>query len=139
MKGSKQRPGSGNAPTSARARGNQPGGGLGSRVINPQGQRLGQPAKGVGPGGVSQLGEAIGNHITDRRGTSGYKGDPMYTGPGPVNSAQPLGNQLATNVGKGGPGAGREVMRSGSQGQQGSAAPGSPRPEASRPIFPGFK
>jgi hypothetical protein len=33
----------------------------------------------------------------------------------------PLGNALARNVGKGGPGSGREVMRSGAQGQRGQS------------------
>jgi hypothetical protein len=39
-----------------------------------------------------------------------------------------LGNQLSTNVGKGGPGTGRTVMRSGSQSQHGAAVQGSTPP-----------
>jgi hypothetical protein len=38
-----------------------------------------------------------------------------------------------------GPGGGRMVMRSGSQGQHGSAVSGTARPGASAKIFPGFK
>jgi hypothetical protein len=38
-----------------------------------------------------------------------------------------------------GPGGGRMVMKSGSQGQHGSAVPGTARPGANKPIFPGFK
>jgi hypothetical protein len=38
-----------------------------------------------------------------------------------------------------GPGGGRMVMRSGSQGQHGSAVSGTARPGANKPIFPGFK
>jgi hypothetical protein len=40
----------------------------------------------------------------------------------------PLGNKVARNVAGGGPGAGRDVQRSGSQGTHGSVNPGSPRP-----------
>jgi hypothetical protein len=46
----------------------------------------------------------------------------------------PYGNQLVNNVGKGGPGAGREVMACGSQGQHGSAAPGN-APAKNRDIL----
>jgi hypothetical protein len=38
-----------------------------------------------------------------------------------------------------GPGGGRMVMRSGSQGQHGSAVSGTARPGANKPIWPGFK
>jgi hypothetical protein len=38
-----------------------------------------------------------------------------------------------------GPGANRVVMKSGTQGQHGSAVSGVARPGANKPIFPGFK
>jgi hypothetical protein len=38
-----------------------------------------------------------------------------------------------------GPGGGRMVMKSGTQGQHGSAVAGVARPGANKPIFPGFK
>jgi hypothetical protein len=38
-----------------------------------------------------------------------------------------------------GPGGGRMVMKSGSQGQHGSTVSGTARPGANKPIFPGFK
>ena len=38
-----------------------------------------------------------------------------------------------------GVGGGRMVMKSGSQGQHGSAVSGTARPGANKPIFPGFK
>ena len=38
-----------------------------------------------------------------------------------------------------GPGGGRMVMKSGTQGQHGSAVSGTARPGANKPIFPGFK
>jgi hypothetical protein len=55
-------------------------------------------------------------------GDTGYRGPKFHDD----KSFQPVpfGNEVALNVGKGGPGAGREVMSCGSQGQHGSAAPG---------------
>jgi hypothetical protein len=96
---------------------NKPGGGPNSRVNVEVPQRLGNPARGVSPGGVSQLGEAIGNHITDRRGTSNYRGDPFYAGPAPINSGQRLGNEVAQST-KAGAGGSRDVSKSGSQGRR---------------------
>jgi hypothetical protein len=108
----------GTAPTSSRTMGNKVAGGIGSRVVNPQGVRNGAPARGLNPGGVAQFGSAIGNHITDG-GRVNYRGDEVRNGLTPAGGAVPLGNQIATNVGKGGPGAGREVFKCGSQGQSG--------------------
>jgi hypothetical protein len=51
----------------------------------------------------------------------------------------PLGNEVALNVGKGGPGTGRDCHATGSQGVHGSVNPGQPRAGANRSIFPGFK
>jgi hypothetical protein len=97
--------------------GNRPAGGLGSRVINPQGQRLGQAARGVSPGAVSQLDEGVGNHVSDGAGgrTSMYRGEGWFDGKTPAGGNQRLGNQLTNNVGKGGPGTGRVIYTSGSQ------------------------
>jgi hypothetical protein len=57
-----------------------------------------------------------------------YKGAGYSTpvGPTPGYDARPGGN-------------GRQVMKSGSQGQHGSATGGTPRPGSNRSIFPGFK
>ena len=116
--------------------GHKPGGGSASRVVTEKPQRLGTPARGMHPGGVSQLGEAVGNKITEKRGSSNYRGDPWTDGKKPIST--PLGNTVsaATTCG---PGGSREVMRSGTQGQHGSANPGQPTPGANKPIFPGFK
>jgi hypothetical protein len=91
------------------------GGGIKSRVVNPQGVRTGAPARGISPGGVSQFGSSVGNHATDHRANLPYKGERYLEGKVPAGGNVPLGNQVATNVGKGGPGTGRTVMRSGSQ------------------------
>jgi hypothetical protein len=116
--------------------GSRPGGGINSKVINPQGQRLGTPARGVSPGAVSQLGEAVGNHISDGSGgrATGYRGDKWFDGKTPISV--PLGNQIAGNVGKAGPGSGRQVAKSGSQGMHGSPAAGNPPPRGE--LFPGW-
>jgi hypothetical protein len=114
MKVKSQSKGSGTAPTSKRVMGNKVGGGLGSRVVNPQGTRDGQKAFGINPGGVAQLGSSQGNKATEQGSTLSYRGEPWTVGKTPISV--PLGNSVATNVGKGGPGAGREVFRCGSQG-----------------------
>jgi hypothetical protein len=76
--------------------------------------------------GVSQFGEAVGDHITKRGGSSGYRGDPVRGGLRPAGSpgSVPLGNQVALNVQGGGPGKGRTVYGCGSQDMHGSANPG---------------
>jgi hypothetical protein len=101
-------------------------GGLGSSVVNEQGQRLGARREGITPGFAGQLGQAQGDHVTNRSGGgTGYRGDPMMAAR-PTAAAVPLGNQLTNNVGAGGPGKGREVFASGSQGMQGQPAQGMP-------------
>ena len=68
----------------------------------------------VSTGAVSRLGAKIGNHAMT--GTVAVKAQPLMAGrPAQV----PLGNAVATNVGKGGPGTGRTVYVSGSQGRHG--------------------
>lgn len=100
------------------------GGGIGMNKNVEKSVRTGACAKAAHLGGVSQLGNKTGNHLTNKSSTS-YRGDPLFAGPGynPVK----YGNELATNVGAGGPGKGREVMRSGSQGTHGSVVQGGPR------------
>jgi hypothetical protein len=59
------------------------------------------------PGRAAHFGMQFGDHSTDRRQASTNAGPVTSVAPGfqPV----PFGNQLATNVGAGGPGAGRTV------------------------------
>jgi hypothetical protein len=89
--------------------GNKPAGGLGSRVVKEVPQRLGQKPTGVNPGAVAQFGSSIGNHATESGSNLKYRGE-SYREKTPISV--PLGNQLATNVGKGGPGTGRTVAHS---------------------------
>lgn len=72
----------------------------------------------VNPAAVAQLGTKIG---------SAQAVEPLVAG---SMKQVPLGNEVAKNVGSGGPGKGRTLYgQSGSQAQHGPAA-GSPRPEA---------
>jgi hypothetical protein len=101
------------------------GGGItGKNVIRP-GVRTGQPAREMRPAGVSQIGSSMGNHATQTGKVLRGAVEPIA---GRAKPSVPLGNDVALNVGKGGPGAGRTLYgQSGTQGQYGSVS-GSPRP-----------
>ena len=79
------------------------------------------------PAGVSQYGQKQGNHVT-RHGESNYRGERVEGGRG---YATPQG--ITDPVKAVGVGGGREVMRSGQQGQHGEVA-GNPKP-AGRDIL----
>jgi hypothetical protein len=75
----------------------------------------------VSPAATSQLGGALGNHVMERNTKVQGAAVPMYAGKGyqtPVGP-KPCGE---------GPGAGRQVSRSGSQGQHGPVAGQMPSP-----------
>jgi hypothetical protein len=100
------------------------GGGFNSKQHKDVGVRTGQKATGVLPAYPGTLGEMRGNHASEKGRTRSDNSIEMYNNKTPPSV--PLGNQVAANVGAGGPGTGREVMRIGSQGQHGAANPGSP-------------
>jgi hypothetical protein len=79
----------------------------------------------VSVGAVSRQGAVVGVGTPHK---SLYAGAGYSTPVGPTSGldARPGGN-------------GRQIMKSGSQGQHGSAVSGTARPGANRPIFPGFK
>ena len=88
--------------------------------------RTGQGSRSVRPAGVAQIGQSQGNHLTNKGSTS-YRGEPLHN----ERNFQPtkFGNEVALNVGRGGPGTGRILHgQSGSQGRHGPVA-GSPRPQ----------
>jgi hypothetical protein len=94
----------------------QAGGGINSRVNVSVPVRTGTPARGISPGAASQIGSAIGNKVTEEVGGKiAYRGENYLVGKTPAGGAVPLGNQLATRVGKGAPGADRTVHACGSQ------------------------
>jgi hypothetical protein len=95
---------------------NQAGGGSTSRVVREVPIRTGTGSREMRPRAVSQIGQSLGNHVTETsRKTSpveAMRGRPMPS---------TFGNAKALDVGKGGPGIGRDG------------------PGADKPIFPGFK
>lgn len=93
------------------------GGGINSRQVVRPGVHDGKPASGVRPGYPDLLGNMRGTHVTDGKTDLPAKLTPMQTVKPPISV--PLGNEVATNVGAGGPGKGRVVMRSGSQATHG--------------------
>jgi hypothetical protein len=103
--------------------GNKKGGGMGSRSMNaPTTYFTGQPSTRINPRGVSQVGQAMGNHATDSGKILRGQPEPVRTGPvGGMGSVE-LGDSKALDVGGGGPGTGRVVMPCGSQ----SAPPAAP-------------
>ncbi len=92
---------------------NQPAGGMGSRVVKEVPVRTGKSATGVRPAAISQIGSSIGNKVTEEVGGKiPYRGED-WTDKKPLSV--PMGNTVALNVGKGGPGTGRTIMPCGSQ------------------------
>jgi hypothetical protein len=89
------------------------GGGITSKNNVSNTTRTGSGSKSIRPGWVGQRGIAQGDHSTDNRKSSGYRGTPKFDG----NNFQPVkfGNELALNVGKGGPGVGYKTYACGSQ------------------------
>jgi hypothetical protein len=103
------------------------GDGITSRNNREVSVRTGIGGRAANPGYVAQLGERVGDHITNKRGASGYRGEIFHKGPAynPVK----FGNEVALNVGGGGPGKGRDfISKCGTQGTQGPVNPGNPMP-----------
>ena len=111
------------------------GGGYGSSQVVRPGIKTGPASTNkIDPRGVSQYGYATGSKIERGNYTTQNSALPVNQG---TMKQVPLGNQVALNVvGRAGPGAGREVHRSGSQGTHGSVVQGS-APQG-RPIWPEF-
>ena len=115
--------------------GNQKGGGFGSRHHVETTVRTGTGSRSARPAGVAMLGQIQGDHVTNRDST-GYRGEKLHND----RTFQPVkfGNEVALNVGKGGPGTGRDVHASGSQGVHGGTNPGNPRPTRDRHIIASY-
>jgi len=120
--------------------GHRPGGGIASRQRVEKPVKVGAQAREMRPQGVSQIGSSMGNRATNGGRTISGAVEAVQGSALPQGLSVPLGNQVALNVGKGGPGAGRTLYgKSGSQGQHGSVNPGLPRPSSTGEIFPGFR
>jgi hypothetical protein len=113
-------------------KGHQPGGGIASKVHVQTPVRTGTGSRSARPAGVAMFGQSQGDHVTNRPGSTGYRGEKLH-GPADRNF-QPVkfGNEVALNVKGGGPGTGRTVHHCGSQSQYGSGGPQKPQ---GRPIL----
>ena len=87
------------------------GGGIQSNKLVRPSVRTGQPYKGTSPAAAGYLGQS-----------TAFKKENV--GVGPAYTGSKLGNELARNVGAGGPGTGRTVHHCGSQGTHGNVNPG---------------
>jgi hypothetical protein len=115
--------------------GHRPGGGIASRQRVEKPIRQGAARERVIPAGVAQIGQRQGNHVTNR-GATEYGGiNPFGAGQGYPSK---LGNEVALNVGKGGPGTGRKIYSCGTQGVQGAVDRGNPLPKA-KELWPGWE
>jgi hypothetical protein len=102
--------------------GHRPGGGIASNKRVEEPVRTGVNARAIRERGVSQIGQNMGNHVTEGRGKARGAVEPVRGAlkPDGKPGGIPLGNQIATNVGAGSPGAGRELFGAcGSQGVYG--------------------
>ena len=111
------------------------GGGITSnKLVHPNVKTGPASSNKMDPRGVSQYGYSPGSTL-DRSGSFTTKNSAL-----PVNAGTlvqvPSGNQVALNVGQGGPGTGRTVYRTGTQQMHGPAA--GPAPVQGRDIFGGF-
>jgi hypothetical protein len=102
------------------------GGGLRARVVVHPGVKYGPASTNkVSPAGAAQLGAHLGDHVTERGKVLANPAAKLLTGTMPQ---VPSGNDLARNVGKGGPGAGRNIYRSGTQCLHGKPVQGEAKP-----------
>jgi hypothetical protein len=98
--------------------GHRPGGGIASRVVKHSTNPKVEPrAYARNPGAAGQYGQAQGSHVT-RGQESNYRGEPDTMRRGYQNPVGPTSMALS------GPGAGRDVHRSGSQQRWGNVAAG---------------
>jgi hypothetical protein len=104
------------------------GGGYGSRPHVEKPVKTGTGPRSARPAGVAMFGTMQGSHSTVGGGSeTSYRGERLHND----RTFQPVkfGNEVALNVGKGGPGTGRTLHgQSGSQGCHGSPAQGESRP-----------
>src|SRR5262245_59691079 len=107
------------------------GGGLHSRQVVQKPVRTGAPASGINPGYAGQGGMALGNRAME--GVRADRAAEPMRGPAPYSA--PLGNEVAGNVRKGGPGAGRTVHATGSQVQHGPATAAVNKPSLPKDIL----
>jgi hypothetical protein len=100
------------------------GGGIRSNKLVRPGVRVGPASTNkIDPRGVSQYGYATGSRL-ERSGSYTTDNTALPVNAGTMSQVR-LGNDVARNVGKGGPGTGRTVYRSGYQATHGPVVQGS--------------
>jgi hypothetical protein len=112
------------------------GGGLTSNKLVRPGVKSG-PANTnvVNPRGVSQYGHATPGKMRQGAHTGDNTAEKVFERKA---AEQPLGNAVATNIGKGGPGTGRTTYPSGVQGTHGPVVPDTtPKPRDTWAEYPG--
>ena len=111
------------------------GGGGRSHYISPPIQHGNPNTKTHTPDAAASIGRMVGNHATDPgRNITQRPNSPLAV---EKKDFVPMGNEVALNVGRGGPGAGRVVHRSGSQGLHGPVR-GGEAPAQRRDILSEF-
>jgi hypothetical protein len=115
--------------------GNQKGGGYGSRQHVEKSVKTGTGSKGTRPGGAESIGKSYGKHVTNKGNDTGYRGPQFYTGK-QFQSGVKFGNEVSLNVGKGGPGTGRDIHPAGGQGCHGTPDRGKPGLPSTRGQWP---
>jgi hypothetical protein len=117
------------------AKGNhRPGGGIKSRTVVHKPVRTGAPRQHVQKASVAQLGQMQGDHVTDRKGSTGYTGVGLIGPKHPIS--EPLGNEVAAKT-VCGPGGSRTIYKTGFQQTHGQPAQGNPTP--TKTLFPGWE
>jgi hypothetical protein len=96
------------------------GSGYNNKIVHGTVSPRGAGVRAVSPSASNQIGMAMGNLPGHR-----YEAPNIYQGQGYPTK---FGNEKAKEVGIGGPGVGREVMRSGTQGVHGPVAGERPGP-----------
>jgi hypothetical protein len=84
-------------------------------------------SRAINPGAVNQQGNLVGDHVTHRGNSTGYRGEELIRGPGYNAPVGPTDNVKAVGVG-----GGRTIYASGYQDQHGDVNRGSPRPNSQR-------
>jgi hypothetical protein len=104
--------------------GHRPAGGIASKVNVQPRVRTGTGSHSTRPAGVAQIGAMQGDHVTNRAGSTGYRGERLHN---PSKNFQPVpfGNQVAATT-VCGVGGSRTTSHCGSQGTHGPVA-GTPR------------
>jgi hypothetical protein len=99
------------------------GGGITSNKFVQPNIRTGSPNKGSSPGSADQIGQSVAFKREEVERGRAYPGTK-------------LGNEVALNIGKGGPGAGRTTHPCGSQGRHGPPVAGEPRQGSTADVGP---